>query len=118
MRTDSWSPVDEATSGFVGALIESYDALALLINDSTVIVPASGPNLDQAGFVAQQEMYRFLLAEIISLLRQSRSAEEAVLANPAVGLMPGWGDPSEFLDEGFRSFYGHLRDTKHVGFMP
>jgi hypothetical protein len=41
-----------------------------------------------------------------------------VIANPAVGLKPEWGDPAEFLDEGFRSFYGHLRDTRHVGVMP
>jgi hypothetical protein len=58
------------------------------------------------------------MQEMVALLRQSRSAEEVVIANPAVGLKPEWGDPSEFLDEGFRSFYGHLRDTRHVGVMP
>jgi len=118
MHSDNWSAVDETTGGFVGAMVEGLQALAMLVDDNTVVVPASGPDLDKAGFTAQMDMYKFLLAEIISLLRQSRSPEEAVLANPAVGLMPAWGDPSEFLDEGFRSFYGHLRDTKHVGFMP
>ena len=47
-----------------------------------------------------------------------RSAEEVVIANPAVGLKPEWGAADEFLDEGFRSFYGHLRDAQHVGQMP
>jgi len=118
VRSDSWAAVDEATGGFVGALTEGLDALALMVDDNTVVVPASGPDLNRQEYVAQMDMYKFLLAEIISLLRQSRSPEEVIIANPAVGLMPGWGDPSEFLDEGFRSFYGHLRDTKHVGFMP
>jgi hypothetical protein len=63
-------------------------------------------------------LYKDLMAEMVKLLRQSRSAEEVVIANPAVGLMPEWGDPSAFLDQGFRSFYGHLRDARHVGQMP
>jgi hypothetical protein len=58
------------------------------------------------------------MAEMVDLLRQSRSAQEVVMANPAQGLMPEWGDPSEFLDQGFRSFYGHLRNNRHVGTMP
>jgi cyclase len=118
VRTDSWSAVDEATNGWVGGLMDGYDKLAVLVADDVHVVPASGPVLDKAGFDAQMTMYKNLMAEMVKLLRQSRSAEEVVIANPAVGLMPQWGDASEFLDEGFRSFYGHLRDARHVGQMP
>jgi cyclase len=118
VRTDSWSAVDEATNGWVGGLMDGYDKLATLVADDVRIVPASGPVLDKAGFDAQMAMYKNLMAEMVKLLRQSRSAEEVVIANPAVGLMPEWGAPDEFLDQGFRSFYGHLRDARHVGQMP
>ncbi len=118
VRTDSWSAVDEATNGWVGGLMDGYDTLATLVADDVRIVPASGPVLDKAGFDAQMAMYKNLMAEMVKLLRQSRSAEEVVIANPAVGLMPEWGAPDEFLDQGFRSFYGHLRDARHVGQMP
>jgi glyoxylase-like metal-dependent hydrolase (beta-lactamase superfamily II) len=118
VRSDSWSAVDEATNGWVGGLMDGYDRLATLVADDVRIVPASGPVLDKAGFDAQMAMYRNLMAEMVKLLRQSRSAEEVVIANPAVGLMPEWGAPDEFLDQGFRSFYGHLRDARHVGQMP
>lgn len=118
VRTDSWSAVDEATNGWVGGLMDGYDELAMLVADGVRVVPASGPLLDKAGFDAQMAMYKNLMAEMVKLLRQSRSAEEVVIANPAVGLMPEWGAPDEFLDQGFRSFYGHLRDTRHVGQMP
>jgi glyoxylase-like metal-dependent hydrolase (beta-lactamase superfamily II) len=118
VRTDSWSAVDEATNGWVGGLVDGYDKLATLVADDVRIVPASGPVLDKAGFDTQMAMYKNLMAEMVKLLRQSRSAEEVVIANPAVGLMPEWGAPDEFLDQGFRSFYGHLRDTRHVGQMP
>jgi glyoxylase-like metal-dependent hydrolase (beta-lactamase superfamily II) len=118
VRSDSWSAVDEATNGWVGGLMDGYDKLARLVADDMRIVPASGPLLDKGGFDAQMAMYKNLMAEMVKLLRQSRSAEEVVIANPAVGLMPEWGAPDEFLDQGFRSFYGHLRDTRHVGQMP
>jgi glyoxylase-like metal-dependent hydrolase (beta-lactamase superfamily II) len=118
VRTDAWSAVDEATNGWVGGLVDGYDELATLVGDDVRVVPASGALLDKAGFDAQMTMYKNLMAEMVKLLRQSRSAEEVVIANPTVGLMPEWGDASEFLDEGFRSFYGHLRDARHVGQMP
>ena len=118
VRSDSWSAVDESSNGFIGALLDSYDKLDTLIGDNTVVVPASGAVLGKATFGEQKTMYQQLMQEMVALLRQSRSAEEVVIANPAVGLKPEWGDPAEFLDEGFRSFYGHLRDTRHVGVMP
>lgn len=118
VRSDSWSAVDEATNGWVGGLMDGYDKLATLVADDVRIVPASGPVLDKAGFDAQTAMYKNLMAEMVKLLRQSRSAEEVVIANPAVGLQPEWGAPDAFLDQGFRSFYGHLRDARHVGQMP
>lgn len=118
VRTDTWSAVDESTNGFIGGLMDGYDELAKLINDDTKIVPLSGPVIAKPAFEEQMTMYKNLMTEMVALLRKSRSAEEVVIANPAVGLKPEWGDPSEFLDEGFRSFYGHLRDSRHVGAMP
>ncbi|MEY4641586.1 MAG: hypothetical protein RLZZ227_1580 [Pseudomonadota bacterium] len=118
IRSDSWSAVDEASNGWMGGLMDGYDTLAKLVTDDVRLVPASGPLLDKAGFDAQMTMYKDLMAEMVSLLRQSRSADEVVIANPTVGIMPEWGDSAEFLDEGFRSFYGHLRDARHVGQMP
>lgn len=118
VRTDAWSTVDEATNGFVGGLTDAYDKLARQITGETRIVPFSGPVIDQAAFSEQAALYKKLMQEMVALLRQSRSADEVVAANPAIGLKPEWGDASAFLDEGFRSFYGHLRETRHVGIMP
>lgn len=118
VKSDTWSTVDEATNGWIGGLMDGYDKLAGFVASDVRIVPASGPVLDKAGFETQMMLYKDLMAEMVNLLRQSRSAEEVVISNPAVGLKPEWGAPDAFLDEGFRSFYGHLRDTRHVGQMP
>ncbi|MES2604702.1 MAG: MBL fold metallo-hydrolase [Pseudomonadota bacterium] len=118
VRTDTWSAVDESTNGFIGGLTDAYDELATRVTGKTTIVPLSGALLDKSAFDEQMAMYKNLMKEMVALLRQSRSADEVVIANPAVGLKPEWGDPSVFLDEGFRSFYGHLREGRHVGTMP
>ncbi|MES2624366.1 MAG: MBL fold metallo-hydrolase [Pseudomonadota bacterium] len=118
VRTDTWSTVDETTNGFMGGLTDAYITLASVINDTTRIVPASGDTLDKAGFDNQMTLYQNLMTEMVALLRKGRSAEEVVIANPAVGLKPEWGDSSAFLDQGFRSFYGHLRNSRHLGAMP
>lgn len=118
LRADDWNPVDLATNGFVGGMLDALHALSALTNDSSVVVPASGKVLDKAGFDALVGMYQHLFEAMVTELRAAHSAEEVVAANPAAGLMPGWGSPDLFLDEGFRSFYGHLRSTRHVGVMP
>jgi hypothetical protein len=83
-----------------------------------VIVPASGALMDKAEFQAQLEMYQTLMTSMVDLLHQSLSPAEVVAADPASALRPAWGDPSVFLDQGFRSYFGHLRDRRHVGAMP
>lgn len=118
VRQDAWSTVDETTNGFIGGLMDALDKLETVINEDTVIVPESGAVMTKTQFSAQLAMYKSLMQEMVALLRQSRSAEEVVIANPAIGLKPEWGDASAFLDQGFRSFYGHLRETRHVGVMP
>lgn len=118
LHSDKWSAVDEATNGYVAAFTDAFDELAKLIDDKTVIVPASGPVLNKAQFAEQQTIYKNLLKELVGLLRKGRSADEVVAANPAVGLKPEWGNPAQYLDEGYRSFYGNLRDTRHLGAIP
>ena len=118
LRADDWNPVDEATNGFVGGMLDGLHALSAHVNAGTTVVPASGKVLDKTEFDALVALYQQLFDAMVAELRKARSAEEVVLANPAAGLMPGWGAPDDFLDQGFRSFYGHLRSTRHVGVMP
>jgi cyclase len=115
IRSDSWSTVDETSSGFIGGLLDAYDTLSTLIDDNTLIIPASGPIMNKSQFASQDAMYKVLKADMLDLLRQSKSVAEVLEINPALGLKPEWGDPSDFLAEGFRSFYGHLRNMRHMG---
>ncbi len=115
IHSDGWSVVDVATNGFIGGLMDAHDSLSRMIGENTVIVPASGPIMDKVEFDEQVAMYKGINTEMIALLRQSRGPDEVLVANPAKGLKPEWGDPADFLDQGFRSFYGHLRNGRHIG---
>ena len=115
LHSDQWTVVDETTNGFIGGLTDAFDTLGTLIDDATVIVPGSGPLMDKADFAEQETLYKGLKEEMVKLLRASRGPEEVLAANPAQGLKPEWGDPTAFLDQGFRSFYGHLRNGRQIG---
>ena len=115
IRTDSWATVDETTNGFIGGITDAYDALSRIVTEDTVVVPASGSVIGKVEFEELNAMYTALKADMVSLLRQSFGPDEVLEANPAQGLKPQWGDASAFLDEGFRSFYGHLRNGRQIG---
>jgi len=115
IRTDGWAAVDESTNGFIGGITDAYDTLGTIVGEETVIVPSSGELIGKTEFDELAVLYEGLKEEMVVLLRQSRGPDEVLMANPAQGLKPEWGDPSEFLDEGFRSFYGHLRNGRQIG---
>jgi len=115
IRTDGWAAVDESTNGFIGGITDAYDTLGTIVGEGTVIVPSSGELIGKTEFDELAVLYEGLKEEMVVLLRQSRGPDEVLMANPAQGLKPEWGDPSEFLDEGFRSFYGHLRNGRQIG---
>jgi len=115
IRTDGWAAVDESTNGFIGGITDAYDTLGTIVGEGTVIVPSSGELIGKTEFDELAVLYEGLKEEMVVLLRQSRGPDEVLMANPAQGLKPQWGDPSEFLDEGFRSFYGHLRNGRQIG---
>lgn len=118
VRSDGWNAVDESSNGFVGGMLDGLHRLSALINADSVVVPAAGKVLDKAGFDTLLNMYQGLFDAMVVELRKAHSAEEMLVANPARDLMPEWGSAERFLDQGFRSFYGHLRSTRHVGVMP
>jgi glyoxylase-like metal-dependent hydrolase (beta-lactamase superfamily II) len=118
VHSDKWSPVDESTNGYIGAFADDYDEMSKLVDDKTIVVPESGPVIGKTEFEAERTVYKNLLKEMIALLRKGRSADDVVAANPAVGVRPEWGNPADFLDQGFRSFYGNLRDGRHLGAIP
>lgn len=118
VRSDEWVVMDIVTGGFLGGMLDAYETLLSVSDDNTVIVPASGPVLNKAELQAQYETYKTVMVALVELLHKSQSPQEVVDAKPTAGLRPDWGEPESYLDQGFRSFFGHLRNGRHLGVMP
>ncbi len=105
---DRWPVLDWQTGGWIGGLVGAFDILIRLANDETRIVPANGPLLTRADLKDQRAMYFALYGRLVAALNKGLSPDEAIAAEPAKGLKPLWGDPRPFLDEAYRSLWGHF----------
>jgi cyclase len=103
-----WPVIDYHTGGWIQGMIEGIRTLAALANDQTRIIPANGPVLTRADLMDQQQMYVTIGGRIQRMLRQGLSAGEVVAKNPASEYAAKWGDPQEFLNQAFRSLWGHM----------
>ncbi len=105
---DRWPVLDWQTGGWIGGLVGAFDILIRLANDETRIVPANGPLLTRSDLREQRAMYFTLYQRLVAALNKGLRPEEALALGPANGLKPLWGDPRLFLNEAYRSLWGHF----------
>jgi cyclase len=103
-----WPVIDYHTGGWIQGMIEGIRTLAALANDQTRIIPANGPVLTRADLMDQQQMYVTIAGRIQRMLRQGLSAGEVVARKPASEYEAKWGDSQAFLNQAFRSLWGHM----------
>jgi cyclase len=103
-----WPVIDYHTGGWIQGMIDGIRTLAALANDQTQIIPANGPVLTRANLLEQQQMYATIAGRIQRMLRQGLSAAEVVAKNPAAEYEAKWGDAQLFLNQAFRSLWGHM----------
>ena len=103
-----WPVIDYHTGGWIQGMIEAIRTLAALANDQTRIIPANGPVLTRADLVAQQQMYLTIAGRMQKMMRQGLGVGEVVAKNPAAEYEAKWGDSKEFINQAFRSLWGHM----------
>jgi hypothetical protein len=89
-------------------MIDGIRTLAALANDQTRIIPANGPVLTRANLIEQQQMYVTIAGRMQKMMRQGLGVGEVVAKNPAAEYEAKWGDAKEFLNQAFRSLWGHM----------
>ncbi|HEY8506915.1 MAG TPA: MBL fold metallo-hydrolase [Steroidobacteraceae bacterium] len=105
---EGWPIIDYKTGGWIGGLVQGLATLVKVANAQTRIVPANGPVLTRADLEAQRDMYAQIFDRLQKLLRQGMGPDEAVAAAPAKEYEAKWGDASFFLNQAFRSMWGHF----------
>ena len=123
IASDRWPIIDWWTGGWYSGMIDGLLTLLDIADANTTIVPAHGQPVSRAWLQQEYEMHEALFKRIFGLLQKSQSPAETVAAKPAADLHPEWdnlvqGSTDQFVENAFRSLYGHLRGEKRMGSMP
>ena len=59
-------------------------------------------------YQAQRANYFTIYDRLVKSLMKGLGPDEALQAEPAKGLNPAWGEPTQFLTMAFKSLWGHV----------
>jgi len=107
----TWPVIDWWTGGWTVGMLNGFDRLLEVANQSTRIVPAAGPVMSFAELQAQHAMYLTVFERIHGSLIKALGVEETVAAKPTAEFDAKYGDPKQFVTLALQSTWGHLRDA-------
>lgn len=104
-----WSIVDYATGGWINGLVAGHRGLQNVGTADTRIVTAQGDRLLTKRELEEEGTVLAKLAEqLAKMLRAGFGPRDVLAAAPAKDYETRFGDPTEFLDQSFRSLWGHM----------
>jgi cyclase len=106
-----WPVIDWWTGGWTVGMLNGFDRLFEVANESTRIVPAVGPVMTFAELKAQLDMYTKVFGRIHDLLIKAYGTDEVLAAKPTAEYDAKYGDPTQFVTLALHSTWGHLRDA-------
>jgi cyclase len=106
----SYPVLDYSTGGWLGGIVEATKRLAELTNDSTKIIPGTGPVQTRADLQAEAEMLATMKDRLIGLMKKGIGTDDLLANPPTKEFDAKWGDPSLFLTNAFRGLWGHVRE--------
>ena len=107
----TWPVIDWWTGGWTVGMLNGFDRLLEVANQSTRIVPAAGPIMSFAELKAQHAMYLTVFERIHGSLIKALGVEETVAAKPTAEFDARYGDPTQFVTLALQSTWNHLRDA-------
>jgi cyclase len=103
--------LDWPTGGWIGGMQEAHRTLLRLANDTTKIVPATGPVMTKAEVQASLDVLTKVREQLVKLMKQGMGPKEMIEAH-AVKDFQGQlaGDPDPFLYTAYRGLWAHVRE--------
>ena len=103
--------LDWPTGGWIGGMQEAHRTLLRLANDTTKIVPATGPVLTKAQVQASLDILTKVREQLVKLMKQGKGVQDMIDAK-AVREFEGQlaGDPETFLYTAYRGLWAHVRE--------
>jgi len=103
--------LDWPTDGWIGGMQDAHRTLLRIANDTTKIVPGSGPVMTKADLQASLDIVTKLREQLVKLLKQGMGPKDMIAAK-AVKDFEGQlaGDPEPFLYTAYRGLWAHARE--------
>jgi glyoxylase-like metal-dependent hydrolase (beta-lactamase superfamily II) len=115
LAVDTYPIVDYVTGGWIGGMERASRALLELTDANTLVVPAVGPVQTRAALEKQLEFCTAMKDRVGGMLKNGRSVEEVIAAQPTRPFDEGWtGDRELFLRLAYQGLWGHVRELGGV----
>jgi cyclase len=108
ISTSTWPLLDWWTGGWIGGLVDAFDALLAVTDENTRIVPGDGRVLTRAELVAQRQMYLTIFDRLSKLFFAGTEPADMLAAKPTKEFEDRLGDSELFLRLAFRGFGLHF----------
>jgi cyclase len=103
--------LDYPTGGWIGGMQQAYQTVLRRANDTTKIVPATGPVLTKAEVQASLDLLTKVRDQLVKLVKQGKGPQD-LIDMKAVKEFEGQlaGDPDQFLFTAYRGLWAHARE--------
>jgi len=103
--------LDYPTGGWIGGMQEAHRTLLRLANDTTKIVPATGPVMSKAEVQASLDILTKVREQLVKLVKQGKGPKDMIEAK-AMKDFEGQlaGDPDTFIFTAYRGLWAHVRE--------
>ena len=103
--------LDFPTGGWIGGMQEAHRTLLRLANDTTKIVPATGPVMTKAEVQANLDVLTKVREQLVKLMKQGMGAKDMIAAKAMKDFQGQLtGDPDAFLFTAYRGLWAHVRE--------
>ena len=103
--------LDFPTGGWIGGMQEAHRTLLRVANDTTKIVPATGPVMTKAEVQASLDVLTKVREQLVKLMKQGMGAKDMIAAKAMKDFQGQLaGDPDPFLFTAYRGLWAHVRE--------
>ncbi|MEO8098735.1 MAG: MBL fold metallo-hydrolase [Acidobacteriota bacterium] len=103
--------LDFPTGGWLGGMQEAHRTLLRLANDTTKIVPATGPVMTKAEVQASLDILTKVREQLVKLVKQGKGPKDMIDAKVMKDFEGQLaGDPDPFIFTAYRGLWAHARE--------
>jgi cyclase len=103
--------LDWFCAGWLGGMQDAHRTLLRVANDTTKIIPATGPVMTKADLQATAESVTKLREQMVKLMKQGLGAKDMIAGKAVKDFQPPLaGDPDEFIYTAYRGLWAHARE--------